>query len=56
MKNLILLESLISGGAIDELTGTIISALLAGETKDVILDMFFRATRGILKPEDFEDS
>ena len=35
------LESLIAGGSIDELTGTLISALMGGEPKDKILDIFF---------------
>ena len=47
-------ESLVAGGSIDELTGTLISALMSGEPKDKILDIFFRAARGMLTPEQFE--
>ena len=48
------LESLIAGGSVDEMTGTLISALMSGQPRSTLIDIFFRASRGMLRPDHFE--
>ena len=48
------LESLIAGGSIDERTGMLISALMSGQPRSTLIDIFFRASRGMLLPNHFD--
>ena len=48
------LETLISGGSVNSLTGTLISALMSGEPKEYVLDLFIRAAKNQLTPEQFD--